>query len=328
MDRIELHGIKAFGYHGVLESEREKGQEFICDLTMWLDFTRAAIHDDLALTVDYGKVAELTHSILSGEPVDLIETLAHTISEQLLSHFPLLYAAEVIIHKPDAPIPLPFSDVKVIGRSSRKSVQGSRGRAVQHDEFAGKKHTHDLVLSLGSNQGDSIRILENAINMLPSKRAVSPLYRTKAWGKADQDDFYNCIVIVDVNSLPLFSWLELGQLIEKSAGRTRTVMWGPRTLDIDLISSTDPDMQHISGPRLTLPHPYAYVRAFVLRPWLDIAPEATLFHLGANEPIVSLWEGLRKEDQESLTRVAEPSADDMGMLRWRHTTTSSHSSSA
>ena len=109
-DLIELRGIRARGHHGVLESERIAGQPFIADVTLAVDIRRAAGSDDLADTVDYSVVAQAVHAELAGSPVDLIETLAERIAERCLS-VPGVHAVEISLHKPEAPVGVPASDV-------------------------------------------------------------------------------------------------------------------------------------------------------------------------------------------------------------------------
>lgn len=139
---------------------------------------------------------------------------------------------------------------------------------------AEKRHT---VLSLGSNLGDRLDNLQEAIDALFDAPgldfiALSPVYETKPVGGPEQGDFLNVIIVVSSRVAPE-SLLERVLAIEDAMDRTRTVRWGPRTLDIDIVmmgdvTSTDPD--------LLLPHPRAKERAFVLRPWSDVEPDATL----------------------------------------------------
>ncbi|WP_327093311.1 dihydroneopterin aldolase [Nonomuraea sp. NBC_01738] len=111
-DRIVLKGLRARGRHGVLPAERELGQEFVVDATLFLDTRPAAAGDDLTKTVHYGELAEALVKVVEGEPVDLIETLAQRLADVCLES-PLVSAARVSVHKPAAPIPLPFDDVVV-----------------------------------------------------------------------------------------------------------------------------------------------------------------------------------------------------------------------
>jgi dihydroneopterin aldolase len=109
-DRIELFGLRAKGFHGVFESERREGQEFVVDLVLHVDTAPAAVSDDLADTVDYGVIAQEVHDVVTGEAVDLIETLAARIASVVLAH-QAVEAVDVAVHKPQAPIQVPFDDV-------------------------------------------------------------------------------------------------------------------------------------------------------------------------------------------------------------------------
>ena len=111
-DRITLSGLRVRGFHGVLPEERRDGQEFVVDAVLSLDTRTAAASDDLNDTVDYGVLAADLAEVVAGEPFDLIETLADRLAAVCLSH-PLVYEAEVTVHKPSAPIPLAFDDVTV-----------------------------------------------------------------------------------------------------------------------------------------------------------------------------------------------------------------------
>jgi len=111
-DRIELRGLLVRGHHGVFESERAEGQDFIVDVTLDVDTAAAAQSDDLAQTTDYGTLALTIAAIVSGEPVNLLETLAQRIATACLSDLRVT-SVEVSVHKPAAPIPLTFDDVVV-----------------------------------------------------------------------------------------------------------------------------------------------------------------------------------------------------------------------
>jgi dihydroneopterin aldolase len=112
VDRVALRGLRARGHHGVFPQEREEGQTFVVDLVLSLDTAPAAASDDLTLTVHYGIVAEEVVAVVQGEPVDLIETLAQRIADQVLKN-DLVEEVEVTVHKPQAPITVPFDDVTV-----------------------------------------------------------------------------------------------------------------------------------------------------------------------------------------------------------------------
>lgn len=112
VDRVTLRGLRARGHHGVFPEERETGQEFVVDVVLGLDTAPAAAGDDLTRTVHYGVVAEQVVAVVGGEPVDLIETLAQRVADQCLTH-PAVQEVEVTVHKPQAPITVPFDDVAI-----------------------------------------------------------------------------------------------------------------------------------------------------------------------------------------------------------------------
>lgn len=111
-DRITLVGLRGTGRHGVLAAERAQGQTFSVDLVVETDTRRAAASDALADTVDYGVLAQAVVDLVEGEPMDLIETLAARIAQRCLATAGV-DAVQVTVHKPDAPITVPFDDVTV-----------------------------------------------------------------------------------------------------------------------------------------------------------------------------------------------------------------------
>ena len=111
-DRITLTGLRVHGHHGVHEHERTYGQEFVVDATVWLDLRPAGATDELSATLDYGGLAQRAARIVGGPPCDLIETVAARIATEVLTD-QRVQAVEVTVHKPQAPIPLPFADISV-----------------------------------------------------------------------------------------------------------------------------------------------------------------------------------------------------------------------
>ena len=112
MDRIALTGLRARGRHGVYGFEREQGQDFVVDVVLTVDLSRAGVTDDVADTVHYGELADHLVAVITGEPVNLIETLAARLAEVCLSDRRVT-ACEVTVHKPQAPINHEFADVAV-----------------------------------------------------------------------------------------------------------------------------------------------------------------------------------------------------------------------
>lgn len=118
LDRITVSGVHAHGHHGVLPAERARGQRFVADAVLWLDTREAAASDDLARTVNYAAVAGRIAEVIAGEPVALIETLAQRLAAACLA-FDQVQEAEITVHKPEAPVGVPVSDVSVTIRRGR-----------------------------------------------------------------------------------------------------------------------------------------------------------------------------------------------------------------
>jgi dihydroneopterin aldolase len=125
-DRIELRGLTVRGRHGVFDHERADGQDFVVDITVWIDLADAAASDDLADTFDYGVLAERAAAVVAGPTRNLIETVAGEIAQDVMKD-ERVHAVEVTVHKPQAPIPQVFDDVAVVARRSRR---GGRGQMV------------------------------------------------------------------------------------------------------------------------------------------------------------------------------------------------------
>jgi len=123
-DRIELRGLTVRGHHGVFEHERTDGQDFVVDITVWIDLAAAAASDELADTLDYGALAQRAADVIAGEPRNLIETVAAELAEGVMTD-ERVHAVEVVLHKPNAPIPLAFNDVAVVARRSRRGGRGA-----------------------------------------------------------------------------------------------------------------------------------------------------------------------------------------------------------
>lgn len=111
-DLLTITGLEVFAHHGVFDFERENGQRFVIDVELALDTAPAAGADDLAQTVHYGELAIEISDAVAADPVDLIETLAERVAGVVLAH-PPVQRVRVVVHKPAAPIPVPFSDVSI-----------------------------------------------------------------------------------------------------------------------------------------------------------------------------------------------------------------------
>ena len=325
---IALKGLGALANHGVYDFERTQEQRFSADVVMWVETAGAT--DDIAATVSYADIADETMAILTGNPVDLIETLAETIASRVMSHEGVV-GTEVTVHKPDAPIGHPFSDVSVTVRAGETealplslSLKGiyeaedgsvltgeieaygraqapspaqqkrsapSRRRRGEHaapreEDSSRPAHlrARRVVLAIGGNLGDVPVTLMHTVEALSYMEGfqiedVSPIMRTKpvlAPGQAPQPDYWNAVVVGSAIATPDELFAQTSR-IERELGRERHERWGARSVDIDIIQV---EGLASSDPVLTLPHPRAKDRAFVLAPWLLCEPDAVLEGVG------------------------------------------------
>lgn len=277
-DRITLRGVSAYGYHGVLAEEKEQGQEFGVDIALEVDLSRPGASDDLRHTVNYAEVAADAVAILQGSSQDLIETVATQIAEAALAR-PLVEAVEVTLHKPHAPVGVPFSDVTVSLRRQRDVP---------------------VVIALGANLGtdpaDTLARAAERLRALPGLHdlELSPVFGTDPVGGPEQPEYANAVATARTSLAP---WRLLAALhqIEADFGRTREVRWGARTLDLDLIQVGVPgEVSEVvsDDPELLLPHPRAHERGFVLVPWHAVDEGATARVEDRVVPVADLLAGV------------------------------------
>ena len=152
-----------------------------------------------------------------------------------------------------------------------------------------------VVLSIGSNVGDRLTHLQSVVSGLRGAvRAVSPVYETDAWGGVEQGPFLNAVLLADDPGLDGPGWLGRAHEFENAADRVREQRWGPRTLDVDIVSCHEGDAEVRSDdPTLTLPHPLAHQRAFVLVSWLAADPAAQLRGVPVTELLAAIDAGER-----------------------------------
>ncbi|MEO7069744.1 MAG: 2-amino-4-hydroxy-6-hydroxymethyldihydropteridine diphosphokinase [Nostocoides sp.] len=261
-DLIRVLGVRATGHHGVFDFEKRDGQEFVVDVDLWVDLVRAGSSDELTHTVHYGEVAADIVARIEGEPFDLIEKLANVIARDCVAR-PLVEAVTVTIHKPHAPVGVPFGDVQVVVHRRRQAVP--------------------VVIALGANLGDPSAALDAAVDTLAeadgiNRIRVSAYVVTDPVGGPEQPAYVNAVVVARTTMAPRHL-LRILHEIEAEHGRTREIRWGARTLDLDLIQYGRPGaLSEVlsEDADLLLPHPRAHERAFVLVPWLDVDRAAVL----------------------------------------------------
>lgn len=251
MDKIIIKDLEIFAFHGVLAEEKRLGQKFIVSLELTLDFHKAAENDNLKHTVDYASICEDTEEFLQDNTFDLIEAAAHHLALHILGKYSILEKVKVCIKKPYAPIRKTFGYV---------AAEIERGWI-------------NAYISLGSNMGDKQRNIQDAISSLNSRpstkiTAVSGMYITKPIGYIEQDDFLNAAIEIRTLLSP-YQLLDFLNKIEIQLKRERTIKWGPRTIDLDILIY---DNLQITDNRLVIPHPRMHERLFVIEPVCDIAP--------------------------------------------------------
>lgn len=266
-DRIVLRGVRGRGFHGVFEHEKRDGQDFVVDVELAVDLGAPGASDDLGDTVNYGEIGAAVLARIEGEPFDLVERLADVIASDALSHS-AVDEVTVTVHKPQAPVGVPFEDVEVKVVRRRPPVAA--------------------VVAVGANlpwgESSPAETLAGAVEALGHHPALSVVARSAAvesdpvGGPPGQPVYVNAVVLVRTSLSPVSLLREL-HAVEAAFDRTREVRWGARTLDLDLVQYGDPaegtDVVS-TRPHLTLPHPRAHERGFVLVPWLDADPGAVL----------------------------------------------------
>ena len=270
--RLQSKDLEVYANHGLYKEEKALGQKFLVSAILSLDTKLAGVSDQMDYSVDYGKVCHRIKEILTENDFNLIECVAETVAKKLLLEFSLIRKLEIEVKKPWAPIGLPLDYV---------SVKIKRG-------------WHRAYLGVGSNMGDRMEYINQAINAIEVQDDtrvvhVSSLIETKPYGGVVQDDFLNGCIAIDTLKEPE-ELLDFLMDVEAQAGRVRTIHWGPRTLDLDILMYDDLVMNE---RRLTIPHKEMHKRLFVLEPLEEIAPY--LMHPLLGQTITQLKEKIKEE---------------------------------
>ncbi|SHI89685.1 dihydroneopterin aldolase / 2-amino-4-hydroxy-6-hydroxymethyldihydropteridine diphosphokinase [Clostridium cavendishii DSM 21758] len=251
MNKIIIKDLEAFAHHGVFKEEKTLGQKFLICLELELDTRAAAKSCDLQKSVHYG---ELSHRVLeefARESYDLLETVAENLAEFILLEYNLVKAVKVTVKKPWAPILRSLDTVSI--------------------EICRKWHR--VYISLGSNLGNKEENLNNALKLMEDSNyinilKVSNFIKTEPWGYENQDEFLNGVCEIKT----LLSPKELVKFllnIEAELKRERTIKWGPRTIDLDVLLYDD---MITEDEEILIPHPRMHLRRFVMEPLTEIAP--------------------------------------------------------
>lgn len=251
MDKITIDKLEIFANHGVYPEENVLGQKFIISVVLYTSTRKAGVTDELSFSVNYGEVSHFIQKYMTEHTWKLLECAAEHLAQAILLEYPLVKKLDLEIQKPWAPIALPLNTV---------SVKITRG-------------WHTAYIALGSNIGDKKAYLDMAVKHLNERKdcqvkKVSDYLVTAPYGVTDQDDFLNGALelqtILDPEEL-----LQTLHQIEQEANRVRTIHWGPRTLDLDILMYDD---LVLDTPELHIPHIEMHLRDFVLIPMNQIAP--------------------------------------------------------
>ncbi|MBR3810885.1 MAG: 2-amino-4-hydroxy-6-hydroxymethyldihydropteridine diphosphokinase [Agathobacter sp.] len=250
-DFIKVTNLKVFAYHGVLEEEKRNGQDFYLNAKVYVDLRKAGRTDKLEDTVNYDMIVIHMAEFFAKTQFDTIEAAAEYTVQILLSKFDTIEAIEFEVRKPHAPLTYVPEDISVTIC----------------------REWHTVYLSVGSNLGDKKGYIDKAIAMLDSRSEirninVSDLFVTKPYGPVEQNDFLN-------GCLELETYMDLEELvdyiheIEDSFHRDRSIHWGPRPIDLDIVFYDD---CIYNSKQLTIPHADMENRMFVLEPLSQLCP--------------------------------------------------------
>lgn len=253
MDQIIIKDLEVFANHGVFEAENILGQKFLVSITMDTDFSVASATDGLENTVNYGQVAKDVTDFMKNNTYKLIEACARELAYSLILTYEMVSKITVEIKKPWAPIGFSLDTVSV-----RTTVKW-----------------HEAYLALGSNIGNKEENIDTAIINIDNDRLTkvvkkSDMVETKPYGYENQDNFLNGAIKVKTLRNP-YELLQLANETENKLYRERTIHWGPRTIDVDIILYDDIVMDE---ERLTIPHRQMHLRDFVLVPLMQIGSGA------------------------------------------------------
>lgn len=251
MDQIKIDRIKVFAHHGVYPNEVAQGQFFYVSIAMDVDTRSAGLTDELSESVDYGEVSMFIEKFMKKNTYKLLEAVTENLAREILLKYSLVKKVTVKVSKPQAPIPLEFEDVSV-------TIERS---------------WHVAYIAFGSNLDDREDYINRGLEMLENENDIyvmrtSEIIETKPYGGVATETFLNGVVKIKTLLNP-YELLHVCNKIEQAAGRDRSVHWGNRTLDLDILFY---DHEIMDDEYLTIPHIDMKNRDFVLIPMAEIAP--------------------------------------------------------
>lgn len=267
-DFIKVTNMKVFAYHGVLEEEKKNGQDFYLNAKVYVDMRKAGLTDRLEDTINYDQVCIFLAEVFEENQYDTIEAAAEYTVQEIMVNFPAIQAMELEVRKPHAPLTYIPEDISV----------------TIYREW------HTVYLSFGSNVGNPTGHINESIMMLEELDAVrnvktSEYFVTKPYGPVEQNDFVNGCLEMETYMDPeeLVSYIHE---IEDYFERDRSIRWGPRPIDLDIVFF---DEYVYNSQSLTIPHVDMENRMFVLEPLSQLCP-------GRRHPVLGKTvEQLKKE---------------------------------
>lgn len=251
MDKIKIKDLELYCRHGVFLEENVLGQKFLFSAVMYVSTREAGRTDELEKSIHYGEVCHFIKNYMETHTYKLLETVVEKLAEEILLKWNQIEKLTLEVKKPWAPVGLPLDTV---------AVEITRG-------------WHTAYIALGSNMGDKAAYLQQAVDMLKERQdckviKISDFITTEPYGVTEQDVFLNGALMVRTLLTPEELLLRLHE-IEAAAGRVRTLRWGPRTLDLDILLYDD---LILDTEDLHIPHIDMQNRDFVLKPLAQIAP--------------------------------------------------------
>lgn len=278
-DEIRIEGLEVYARHGVYPEETKNGQYFYVNAILYINIRQAGREDNLERTINYGTVCRFITDWMQENTCLLLEAVAERLSQALLLEYDALADLELEIQKPHAPIRLPFGNV---------SVKVRRG-------------WHRAYIAVGSNLGNRKTHILSGIQALKvhpliKLKKVSKMIVTEPYGGVEQEDFLNGALEIETLLEPE-ELLEVLHQVEDAEGRKRTLRWGPRTLDLDILFY---DRICYESENLVIPHVDLENRVFVLKPMSEIAPY--FCHPINHKTMMGLLKELEQKNEEDGDR--------------------------